>query len=67
MVKKIIITCAAVFAVTTVFSTTVFTAGKDTSNVNGTNTTIESPVYLDHSVIDVELPGNLNLDRKSVV
>lgn len=60
MVKKIIITCAAVFAVTTVFSTTVFTAGKDTSNVNGTNTTIESPVYLDHSVIDVELPGNLN-------
>ena len=48
MVKKIIKIMSAVLAVTTVFSTTVFTAGKDTSSTNGTNTIIESPVYLDH-------------------
>lgn len=60
MIKKIIKLMSAVLAVTTVFSTTVFTAGKDTSNANGTNAIIESPVYLDHSIIDVELPGNLN-------
>lgn len=74
MVKKIIrncaiITChfaqflktgAAVLAVTNVFSTTVLTAGENTWSANRANTVIESPVYLDHSVIDVELPGDLN-------
>lgn len=60
MIKKIIKTSAAVLAVTSVFSITVFTAEEDTWNENRANTEIESPVYLDHSVIDVELPGDLN-------
>lgn len=60
MIKKIIKTSAAVLAVTSIFSITVFTAEEDTQNVNAANTPIESPVYLNHSVIDVELPGDLN-------